>query len=65
MREQGESTRVYFLGVPAGKRENTIMYSDISGDGKPAPWHQLFDSGAKSTSDTPLSKVRATVVRQL
>ncbi|KAF6023356.1 DPP8 [Bugula neritina] len=33
--------RVYFLGAPSGKKENTLMYADVTRDGQVLPWKQL------------------------
>ena len=33
MSPQGMLTRLYFLGIPPGNRENTLLYADIHEDG--------------------------------
>ena len=46
--DHGSQTRVYFLGVPTGSRENTLLYIDIIGDEQPFcdsyPWRPMLDS---------------------
>lgn len=45
----GEQTRLYFLGVPVGSRENNLLYTDLPSEPQPPgedelEWRPLLDS---------------------
>lgn len=43
----GQQTRLYFLGVPSGSRENTLLFVDLPHDSEPdeqLEWRNLLDS---------------------
>ena len=57
-RETNNRVRLYFLGVPTGRKDNTLMYYDVTYDGKVQPWKQLLDLSEPPESNvTSLSKV--------
>lgn len=55
--ERNDKTRLYFLGVPAGKRQNTLMYCDIDDTGSCAEWKHLLDVEESQNGEVTLSKV--------
>lgn len=60
-REREGHTRLYFLGVPSGKRQNTLMYCDVDGSGSCAEWRQLLDIEDNTNGETTLTKVCVTL----
>ena len=57
-RECDGRVRLYFLGVPSGRKDNTLMYCDVTNKGEANTWNQLLDvSEPQDTSVTSLSKV--------
>ncbi|XP_067941458.1 dipeptidyl peptidase 9-like [Watersipora subatra] len=54
-REVHGKARVYFLGVPPMRRDNTLMYCDVTKDGRGCHWKQLIDS-AEASDAANLSK---------
>jgi len=55
--------RVYFLGAPSGKKENTLMYADVTRDGQVLPWKQLVSiCDPVDTAASALSKVAVPLV---
>ena len=56
-RERDGHTRLYFLGVPSGKRQNTLMYCDIDENGGAPEWKQLLDTEETTNGETTLTKV--------
>lgn len=61
-REVEGNVRLYFLGVPVGRRENTLMYCDVTADGSVTTWKPLLEVLPPSEQNTAtLSKVRSTL----
>ena len=58
--ETGQKTRIYFLGVPPGYRENTLLYTDLPAEPQShVPqliWNQLLESFGTSSQFSQLSK---------
>ena len=49
--------RLYFIGVPTGKKDNTIMYADVGADNEVLTWKPLLNMGEQEESNSILSKV--------
>lgn len=64
-REYDGGVRLYFLAAPTGRKENTLMYCDMTDDGKATPWKQLLDIlEPLESAVTTLSKVVSNVASQ-
>ena len=62
--DNGDLTRLYFLGMPQGYRENTLLYVDLPAEMKPESevqevleWKPLLDSFHSMTTPGQFSKV--------
>lgn len=49
--------RLYFIGVPNGKKDNTIMYANVTAQNDVLVWNQLLNMGDNEEANSVLSKV--------
>lgn len=55
--EHGTKKRLYFIGVPQGKKENTLMFVEVTADGNTLPWKPVLNIPEQEENDVILSKV--------